>query len=196
MPASTRLYWLCGKWETAILVQFPFPALVASIKQVGGFCAFGALRILLNLWTTKARFQADSLAHCVFGCRSGRDNLGHYFVCPILCSIIASLGQFPAPLTVNDQILLLCGIKHPLNPSPNKRVFWMALIIHLYNNARADLCNIHQRGFSVACNYASDVCSAFNVSAGRPLVLFRIDQEIFQTFLYDLLIHRSKDTCF
>ena len=106
-------------------------------------------------------------------------------------SIIASLGRFPSALSDSEQILLMCGMWHPLNPSPTKRVFWMALITHLYNNAKGGLCNFNLRGYGVACNYASDICSAFNVSAGKPLLLFRIDSEYFQTFLHDLIICRG-----
>ena len=53
----------------------------------------------LNAWTTSQRFHEGEVLRCVLGCPVGVDCLQHYFQCPVLWGIVASVcGEVPDAL--------------------------------------------------------------------------------------------------
>ena len=93
------------------------------------------MRTIFNGWCTRGRFQHTGA--CRFGCARGHDSLEHFPYCPVVKSLLASTGTWPATQGITQLDGFMCmdeGSSH-IDFAVQKGLSTCALY-HIHNGIR------------------------------------------------------------
>ena len=108
-----------------------FHDLQAVFQQCGLFLRMCWLKAIAGAWTTTSRMHQDIVWPCIFGCTDARDEVRHYFICPVVWQIAReTLNLQEDSISIGERLCLI-------NPSVSKLKL-LAFCHTLYHSCKND----------------------------------------------------------